>query len=195
MAAGFARSLALRAFSAVCPVPGSLVHEAAQLAKRVPSQPGRVHQMGPFFDKLAHGSLSDCLPQELAAAMRGQFEWYGCRAAGFHTDAHYDAVLFGAWCLAGPDRELVFGRCGKRLPCGVGSLVIFDPFEPHAVLDPGQARYERDRYLDAPASLLLAFELDLLPAVRRQFGIGDAVAGCRAVSSATPVNAETGAIG
>ena len=81
------------------------------------------------------------------------------------------------------------------MTCGAGDVLVFDPFESHAVLDPGQDRYDRDRYEGAPASLFVAFELELTPAVCTNFGVGPPVPGARIISSATAVNAETGAIG
>ena len=36
-------------------------------------------------------------------------------AAFFHNDAHYEGRLFGTWCIAGPELELVFPRASVRL--------------------------------------------------------------------------------
>jgi hypothetical protein len=195
MSAGFARALARRVYAGRSDISPELARHAEQLAKMVPEAPGRVHSLGAWTDEATRGALRASLPPELAGAMRPSFEWYGCRGAGFHTDAHYDAVLFGAWCLAGPDRDIVFGRTARRLPCGIGALLVFDPYEPHAVLDAGHAQYRRELYELAPASLYLAFELELQPPLRESFGIDEALAGLPAITSATPVNAETGALG
>lgn len=191
--AGHARSLAGRLYAGHCDVPAALAAEAAALALRVPEAAGRVHAMGSFESEPAQRALRAALPHELVAALKPQLEWYACRGAGFHTDAHYDAVLFGAWCLAGPPREIAFARSGRHLPCESGDFVVFDPFEPHAVLEPGQPRYCRDSVLGAAPSVFLAFELDLQPAIRESFSVAAVRAADRAISSATPVNAETGA--
>jgi hypothetical protein len=150
--------------------------------------------MGAIDSEPALQALRATLPGDLAAALRTGFEWYACRGAGFHTDAHYETVLFGAWCVAGPPRAIVFARSGLSLPCDSGDFVVFDPFEPHAVLEPDQARYCRESYVGAAPSVFLAFELALEPAVRRNFEVLDPEAGARVISSATPVNAETGAL-
>jgi len=89
----------------------------------------------------------------------------------FHTDAHYDEVLFGAWCMAGPMREFVSrhgaaarvrGRRSGRVSirssrCSAGS---------------GQLRYDRERYVAAAATVFLGFELERPAEVRERFGIG-----------------------
>jgi hypothetical protein len=194
MSAGPYRALARRVWHGKAPVPAALCQRAAQLAEKTPELAGRVHELGRFADEAGWLALNACLPAKAAAALRRPFEWYGCRGAGFHTDAHYDAVLFGAWCLAGPDRDVVFAGSGLRLKCAVGELVVFDPFQPHAVLDQGQAHYDHDRYAGSRASVFLGFELELTAAVHDQFGIGPAQPGAIAISSATVVNAETGTI-
>jgi hypothetical protein len=179
-----------------------LQRRAAQLAEQTPSSPGRVHALGRFEDETSWQGLRARLPDDLAAALRRQLEWYGCRGAGFHTDAHYSAVLFGAWCLAGPLRSLVFvdpfanpfADPAAQLACETGELVVFDPFQPHAVLDSGQTRYDRERYVDAAASVFLGFELELTSSVCQRFGIGPAEPGATPISSSTAVNAETGQI-
>ena len=194
MSAGATRSLARCIWHAWAPVPPALSRQAAQLAAQTPASPGRVHGLGHFQDEGTWHVLSSCLPPHWAAALRRQFEWYGCRGAGFHTDAHYPSVLFGAWHLAGPARDIVFADPWVRVACASSELVLFDPFQPHAVLDPGEERYRRDRYAEAAASVFLGFELELTAAVRHEFGIGPPESGALAISSATAVNAETGRI-
>jgi hypothetical protein len=192
--AGVSRALARRIWHGRIPVPAQLGREAALLAGKTPETPGRVHSLGRFEDETAWQALEGSLPQPLGASLRRPFEWYACRGAGFHTDAHYEGVLFGAWCLAGPERDVVFASAGPRLACAPGDLVVFDPFQPHAVLDRGQTRYDRDHYAAAAASVFLGFELHLDAAARERFGIGPPGAGSLAIGSATAVNAETGQI-
>jgi hypothetical protein len=192
--AGGCRSLARYVWHGHGSVPAALERRAAELARETPSAPGRVHDLGRFDDETARQALTDCLPDPFAEALRPQLQWYACRGAGFHTDAHYPSVLFGAWYLAGPLRDLVFADPTVQFACPIGEVVVFDPFQPHAVLGAGQQRYERDRYVDAAASVFLGFELELTAAVRRQFGIGEAEPGAHSISSSTAVNAETGHI-
>lgn len=127
-------------------------------------------------------------------ALREQLDWYTCRGAHFHNDAHYVGVLFGAWCLAGPVRDLVFPRAQLRIPLVVGRGVIFDPFEPHAVLEPGADRYQAERYVAAAANTFAAFEIELRPEVCAAFGIGAVAGGAMTLSSDRAVHAETGAL-
>jgi hypothetical protein len=194
MSAGASRSLARCVWHAWAAIPAAMRLHAARLAEEAPSCPGRVHDLGRFQDESAWQALNACLPEHLAAALRRQFEWYGCRGAGFHTDAHYPCVLFGAWCLAGPPRDVVFADPPLRVACASCELVVFDPYQPHAVLDPGEERYLRQRYIAAAANVFLGFELELTDAVRQQFGIGPAEPGALSIGSATAVNAETGRI-
>lgn len=156
--------------------------------------PGRVHALGRFESRDVEGALRDALPPPLGDALRSGFEWYACRGAFFHNDAHYGGVLFGAWCVAGPPRDIVFSRAGLRLSVAPGHWAVFDPFEPHAVLDPDAATYRREDYDGAPASLFIGFELELTDAVRRELGIGEPTAGAVVLSSDAPIQAETGAL-
>ena len=157
--------------------------------------PGRVHGLGRLLSNEIHASLAAALPPPLRSSLRREFEWYGCRGAFFHNDAHYGEVLFGAWCVAGPSRDIVFARAGLRVPAVPGHWVIFDPFEPHAVLDAGAGTYVRQRYEDSAASLFLGFELELDSQVRHAFGIGPASLHALLLSSSVAINAETGAVG
>jgi len=156
--------------------------------------PGRVHGLGGFADARIHATLAAALPAALRNSLRSEFEWYACRGAFFHNDAHFGGVLFGAWCLAGPPREIVFARANARCPAGPGDWVAFDPFEPHAVLESGASRYRRDRYEGAPISLFLGFELELDEPVRQAFAIGPAPTAGAVLASSVAINAETGAL-
>jgi hypothetical protein len=190
------RSLARFVWRAEGVVPASLERQAAQLAEGAPDSPGRVNDLGRFVDETAdetaRRALCACLPERFVDALRPPLQWYACRGAGFHTDAHYSSVLFGAWYLAGPARDLAFAEPALQFACPIGGLVVFDPFQPHAVLDPGQNRYDRPRYVGAPASVFLGFELELTAAVSEHFGIGPAAAAAFLISTSTAVNAETG---
>lgn len=175
----------------VAPAAG-LTTLAAQAAAAAPVASGRVHGGGSFVHAGAWAALQQALPAPLAAALRPNLDWYVCRGAFFHTDAHYGDVLFGAWCMRGPARELVFPRLALKVPAAVGDCAVFDPFEPHAVLAPGAAAYEREAYEGTEPSVFLGFELELTDAVRAAFAIGAAPADGPELSSRTAVNAETG---
>lgn len=191
-----ARTSARRLLSGRCIAPAHAADRARAIAEALAAEPpGRVASGGRFADAALRTALLGWLPAALAASLRPGFEWYGCRGAHFHTDAHYGDVLFGAWCLAGPPRDLVFARSGARVAAGVGDLAVFDPFEPHAVLERGDGRYERSRYATAAASVFVGFELDIDAATSRAFGL-QPLAGpqerLRELSSRVAVNAETG---
>jgi len=156
------------------------------------SAPGRVHGLGRLFSDEVHVSLAAALPPQLRPSLRREFEWYGCRGAFFHNPAHFGEGLFGAWCVAGPPRDIVFARAGLRAPDAPGNWVIFDPFEPHAELDAGARTYVRQRYEDSTASLFLGFELGLDNQVKSAFGIGPARRRALLLSSSVAINAETG---
>lgn len=183
------RASAARLLAGRLPVPGFGAPDAA-----VVGAPGRVHGLGRFASSEVHAALARTLPPALRGSLRRQFEWYACRGAFFHNDAHYGDVLFGAWCVAGPAREIVFARAGARCPAGPGDWVVFDPFEPHAVLDRGLDAYCRAQYEGAPPSLFLGFELQLDEDIRRAFGIGPLPAGAPMLTSSVAVNAESGAL-
>lgn len=176
-------------------VPGREIIAAATVTRaQLGTEVGRVIAAGKFTDQEVFAQLAAALPAPLAALLRPNFEWYGCRGAAFHNDAHYADVLFGAWCLAGPDRALVFPRLALSVPTTPGDFVVFDPFEPHGVLRAGQTCYARTDYENTQPSLFLAFELQLAEAARERFGVGAAPAGATELSSRAAVNAETGAV-
>jgi hypothetical protein len=141
-----------------------------------------------------YSALAAALPPGIRADLRTGFEWYACRGAFFHHDAHFSDVLFGAWCVAGPRREIVFSRLAMRVLATPGDWLVFDPFEPHAVLDGGTFRYTRERYTASTVSLFIGFELALSEAVRHAFGVGPPPVGATVLATRTAVNAETGAL-
>ncbi len=158
------------------------------------SPPGRVVTGGTFESTEARAAIASELGPDLAPSLRPTFEWYLCRGAFFHNDAHYGGVLFGVWCTDGPPRELVFPRLGLRVPAAIGDWAVFDPFEPHAVLDPGTSAYLRDHYLQAAPSVFAGFEIALDDAVRSVFAIGAPAPAALELSSRSRVNAQTGAV-
>jgi hypothetical protein len=169
-----------------------LVAAAASIRPKLGAPIGRVESAGAFEDPAIEEELRRALPVAFSAFVRRPLEWYACAGAFFHNDAHYDGVLFGVWCLAGPPRELVFPRAACRLPATIGSLAVFDPFEPHAVLETGAARYSPDDYQAGERNVFLGFEITLAPEVRSLFGIGAVREGAPTLSSRIAINPETG---
>lgn len=158
----------------------------------VPPTPGRVHSAGRWTDERVRGRLAQILGPVLSPALRSDFEWYLCRGAFFHNDAHFDGVLFGVWTLAGPPAELAFPRPGLRLDASPGNVVVFDPFEVHGVLAPGRNRYAPEDYANAETSVFIGFELSLTDAVSNAFRLSPVSTG-RTLSSRTRIAAATGA--
>lgn len=190
-----ARATAVRLWHAwLEPGAGARARAQAVAARLAGAAPGRVQSAGLFDDAALGTALRRALPNEVGAALRPRFEWYGCRGAFFHNDAHFGDVLFGVWCLAGPARDLVFARMARRVPVAVGAAVVFDPFEPHALLNRGAVRYEPADYEGAPVSVFLGFELALDAATRAAFGIDAPKPGAPVLSSRVAVHAETGAL-
>ena len=140
-----------------------------------------------------HAALAASLGATLGTALRADFEWYYCRGAFFHNDAHYDARLFGVWCIEAPPMEIVFPRATLRLAVAPGSTVVFDPFEVHGVLAPGCSTYAASDYQSAGASVFVGFELDITHAIADIFGIRDGALG-HLISSRTRIDATSGAI-
>jgi len=151
-----------------------------------------VESAGSFEDSAIYGILRRALPESFAAFTKLRFEWYGCRGAFFHNDAHYDGVLFGVWSVVGPPREVVFPRIKRRLSADVGAIVVFDPYEPHGLLDPGSDLYRARDYEGSQPSLFLGFEVTLSLQVRDAFGVGPARGRGSMLSSRIAINPETG---
>ena len=82
---------------------------------------GRVQSGGAWSDAAVHAEIAALIELPLRYALRQGFEWYVCRGAFFHTDAHYASVLFGVWYIVGPPVDLVFPRIGRRVAASIGS--------------------------------------------------------------------------
>ena len=191
-AGGAARSIATKFAVSQRHPSDALVQRAYELQRSDSGAPGRVQSMGEWRDPVARAELGTSLGP-LSVALRSGFEWYRCRGAFFHNDAHYDARMFGVWYIAGPSVELVFPRAAARSAITVGSIVVFDPFEVHGVLAPGCVAYSADDYQRAESSIFLGFELDLTPQIAAAFGIEAAVRGS-VISTHTRVCAISGSL-
>lgn len=187
------RPVAQRVAQAFRPLPLDLVARARSIAATEVAA-GRVHAMGTWSDDRVHRELMAALDPPLRAALRPRFEWYACRGAFFHTDAHYSNVLLGVWYVEGPRVQIAFARAGLRIDAEPGTLVIFDPFEVHGVLRPGAGSYQAEDYRDCEVSVFAGFELELSASVRARFGVTGGSVDVRMISSATRVSAATGAL-
>ncbi len=190
-ASGNIRSIANKVAFGECTAEATLVARARSVMLSDVSA-GKVHTLGTLREPKIHAQLGASLGALLMPALRPDLEWYQCRGAFFHNDAHYDARLFGIWCIVGPPAELVFPRPALRLAAGPGSIAVFDPFEVHGILAPQCAAYVADDYEDAEASIFLGFELDITPAIAAAFGIKPGAEG-RVISTRTRIAADTGA--
>ena len=191
-AAGVARSIAKAiAFGECTPDAALLAH--AQDIGGSDSAVGKVHATGTWQAPAVHAQLAAALGAPLGPALQANFEWYYCRGAFFHNDAHYEGRLFGVWCIAGPPIELVFPRAAVRIAAGLGTLVVFDPFEIHGVLALGCSTYAATDYQGADTSVFLGFELGITPAVADAFDIHSDLSG-QVISSRTRISAASGTI-
>jgi hypothetical protein len=185
------RPVASRVASSFSEPPAKLRERAASVgASQV--DVGRVHSAGKWTDPAVHTAIAAALDTPLQPALRTGLEWYLCRGAFFHTDAHYPDVLFGIWYVIGPAREIVFPRAKLRVAAAPGALLIFDPFEIHGVLAPGAATYRAADYVQTPISVFVGFELELTEIVRSHFDMVRVPNDARIISSTTRVSAETG---
>jgi hypothetical protein len=186
------RPLARRVATAVAAPPPELAARAGAIGNGEPII-GRVQAGGTWSDGLVHAALAQALDPLPGHALRQTFEWYQCRGAFFHTDAHYADVLFGVWYVEGPPIDLVFARAALRIAARPGTIVVFDPFEVHGVLRPGATEYRADDYAGCAASVFVGFELELDDTVRVAFELAAPAADARLVSSGTRVMPTTGA--
>ena len=191
-ASGNIRSIANKVAFGECTAEATLVARARSVMLSDVSA-GKVHTLGTLREPKIHAQLGASLGALLMPALRPDLEWYQCRGAFFHNDAHYDARLFGIWCIVGPPARARLSR-GRRCVWlrGPGSIAVFDPFEVHGILAPQCAAYVADDYEDAEASIFLGFELDITPAIAAAFGIKPGAEG-RVISTRTRIAADTGA--
>ncbi len=188
------RSVARRVATSVAPPPHDLTVRANAVESAAAPAVGRVQSGGTWHDAHTRTALELALHPLPPRALRPTFEWYVCRGAYFHTDAHYADVLFGVWYIAGPSVDIVFARTRLRVAARAGTIVVFDPFEVHGVLRPGASEYRADDYSDSGTSVFVGFELELDDAVRATFDVRAPAVGARLVSSGTRVKATTGAL-
>ena len=99
-----------------------------------------------------------------------------CRGARYHHDAaQYGGAAFCNLFLS-EDRglDLHCAASGHRIALVAGTLVLFDPSQPHAVIARGSAGFDVRDFADGPARdlVFLTWELPLgHPAVARALGV------------------------
>ena len=191
-AAGNSRSIAKAIATGKCVPNEALRSRTREIAAR-DAEVGKVHAGGAWRAPAVHARLAESLGAPLGPALREDFEWYYCRGAFFHNDAHYDERLFGVWCIDGPPMEIVFPRAALRIAVAPSSIIVFDPFEVHGVLAPGYSTYATSDYQGAAPSVFVGFELDITPALTDAFGIRNGASG-QLISSRTRIDATSGAI-
>ena len=172
---------------------GHAMHEppAVELPPIGEGPPGRVVSGGQWQSSAVDVALCAAVGPALAPFLRKTLEWYFCRGAFFHNDAHYNDVLFGVWCVAGPPADLVFPRARLRIDASPGRMAVFDPFEVHGVLAPGRWIYAPEDYVGAAPTVFIGFEIELAEPVAAAFRL-PAVSGGRTLSSRTRIAATTG---
>ncbi len=189
-ASGSTRSIASKIAFNCCLPDDSL--EARANEERHAADAGRVYSSGVWRDAGAQRRLVDALGPALAGGLHDDFEWYRCRGAFFHNDAHYDNRLFGVWCISGPPADLVFPRASLRIDITPGNIAVFDPFEVHGILLRDATHFSATDYEAVAATVLLGFELDLTAEIAAAFGIAAGINGPM-ISSRTRISAATGA--
>ena len=191
-ASGTARSVARRIGVGRCTPTASMRSHAREIARR-DTEIGKVHSGGRWSRPAVHAQLAAALGEPMGAALRADFEWYFCRGAFFHNDAHYDARLFGIWCIQAPPIDLVFPRVRIRVPLRPDILVVFDPFEVHGLLAPSRSVYAASDYRGMDSAVFLGFELDITAETARACEIDNDLVGA-VISSRTRICASNGAI-
>ena len=166
---GVVRSIAKAIAVGACVPDATLQQACARNRASAPARSAKCTRVVPGGTLPCISSLRKLWGRASGAALRPDFEWYYCRGAFFHNDAHYDARLFGVWCIEGPPMQLVFPRAALRLAVAPASVVVFDPFEVHGVLAPGCSTYAANDYQSAEASVFVGFELDITPTIGGRF--------------------------
>jgi hypothetical protein len=93
-----------------------------------------------------------------------------CTQVSFHHDLPL-AGIFGAWCLTGPARDLIFPHVGLRVPFSPGTFVIFDSVQPHGLLAAGETKFKANARCDEDLTIFVSVLLnDNDPGTNAQLG-------------------------
>lgn len=110
----------------------------------------------PRFRELLTPALVEYVGDEALRDMTMSAVVVGHAVAGFHVDLPYQEVILGAWHVGGPPREVHFPEMGLVVPFRAGSLLLFDAMQPHAMLPPGTAEFNREGHAHAPHLRMLS---------------------------------------
>ena len=88
-----------------------------------------------------------------------------CGATQYHVDMPWSGCIFGAWCLQGPERIVRFSEMDIEVPFMPGTVVLFDPAQPHALLRPGATAYAVEEYQEGQICAFLSFSVKKEPRI------------------------------
>jgi hypothetical protein len=118
----------------------------------------------------ALGSLDDVLAEAHITPLV-------CQGASFHTDG----LLFGefiflvVWLVERQGIDLLFPNIGRRIPLEYGSIVLFDPAQPHGLVFEESSRWDASRYtsqMSDPTQHFVSFDFPVTtPSLAQRLGI------------------------
>jgi hypothetical protein len=97
-----------------------------------------------------------------------------CRAAPYHNDiaGFGDSLFCIVWAEEAAGLELVFPELEHRVNLALGTIVVFDPGQPHGVLKAGLKHYRAQDYRNLPAQSFISLDFGTeLDGVSEQMGI------------------------
>lgn len=122
--------------------------------------------------------------QDFREAVETDACFIGTQGANFHLDigcTSWHKKLFTVYALEDSDCELLFPNIGVRVPLDAGTLVVFDPAQPHGVVRKGGISLKKSLFstehqqtfigvnipLDAHTWSTLGVQTDLSPSQER----------------------------
>ena len=89
----------------------------------------------------------------------------------YHVDMPFSGSIFGAWCIDGPERIVRFSQMGLEVPFKPGTLLLFDPAQPHAMLSPGALEFSEEQPTDGSLVTMASFMVTKTPKVCEVMGV------------------------
>lgn len=85
-----------------------------------------------------------------------------CRGAFFHHDAeHFSNSVFAVvWLDEQDNSDLLLPAMGKRIPLKYGTVVLFDPCQPHGVVARGKNKFVEADFHDTDIAAFACFDID-----------------------------------
>ena len=98
---------------------------------------------------------------------------YACRGAPFHHDGESfsDRGFCVVWLSDDTRWDLVFPFAGERVALDYGTMVIFDPAQPHGVVRRGAERFDFGDFQDEPLGVFASVDFKLGAKERRLLGV------------------------